>query len=102
LILLREFPAAIREPPACKELTEGAVVLMALAATTATIIWLPRPIWATMLPGVLLLPMSLWLTARCRPIFASAGVSQQIYDATQIGSMQHRSQPDKGQWWATS
>jgi integral membrane sensor domain MASE1 len=65
--------AALREPLPRSELIAGGLVLVALAATTAIVIWLPR-IWVTVLPGVLILPMLLWLTARFQPIFAAAGV----------------------------
>jgi signal transduction histidine kinase len=63
----------MREAPTRSESTKGAIALAALSATTAAIIWLPR-IWVTVLPGVLLLPMLLWLTAHSRPFFAAAGV----------------------------
>lgn len=66
--------AAVREPPPRSELIGGGVALVALAAMTAVIIWLPQQMWATLMPGVLLLPMLLWLAARCQPFFVAVGV----------------------------
>jgi PAS domain S-box-containing protein len=36
------------------------------------VIFLPREPWATVVPIALLFPVLLWLSARCRPVFASA------------------------------
>jgi signal transduction histidine kinase len=65
--------ATLRESLPRSELTRAVIALVTLSATTAIIIWLPR-IWTTVLPGLLLLPMLLWLAASCRSIFAAAGV----------------------------
>lgn len=68
------FIAALHEPPPRSELTEGTVALAALAAMTATVIFLlPQQLWETVVPGAMLFPMLLWLAARCRPVFAAAG-----------------------------
>ena len=69
------LPGLVRRPPPRKELIEGVVALVALAATATMIVWLPQKIWKTMLPGVLLLPLLMWTAYRCRPVFAAAGVS---------------------------
>lgn len=66
--------AAVREPPPRSEQIEGAGGLLALAAMTGVVLSLPEQLWETVLPGALLFPMLLWLAARCRPVFASAGV----------------------------
>src|SRR5215470_7758921 len=64
---------ALREPPRRNEILEGIVALVALAAVMIVIIVLlpPEP-WQTIRPAALLLPVLLWLTARCRPAFAAA------------------------------
>ena len=65
--------AAIREPPPRSELIEGISALVAVAVMTGIIISLPPEPWETLVPIVLLFPLLLWLAARCRPVFASAG-----------------------------
>jgi PAS domain S-box-containing protein len=64
---------ALREPPPANEIFEGVVALVALAAVMAVIVVLlpPEP-WQTVRPAALLLPILLWLTARCQPVFAAA------------------------------
>src|SRR5262245_21213100 len=64
---------ALREPPRRNEILEGIVALVALAAVMIVIIVLlpPEP-WQTVRPAALLLPVLLWLTARCKPVFAAA------------------------------
>src|SRR6266436_2215865 len=64
---------AVREPPPRNEIIEGVVALVALAAVMIVIIVLlpPEP-WQTVRPAALLLPILLWLTARCQPVFAAA------------------------------
>jgi signal transduction histidine kinase len=68
------FSAAMREPAPRGEQIEGAIALLALAAMTAVVLSLPQQLWETVVPGALLFPMLLWLAARCRPVFAAAGV----------------------------
>lgn len=63
---------ALREPPPRNEIIEGVVALVALATMTVIIVSLPPEPWETVRPGVLLFPILLWLTARCRPVFAAA------------------------------
>lgn len=65
--------AALRRPPPRKELIEGVVALAGLAVITGVIISLPPEPWETVVPVALLFPMLLWLSARCRPVFAAAG-----------------------------
>lgn len=64
---------AVAQPPARSELTEGAAALVAVAVMTGIIISLPSEPWATVVPAALLFPILLWLAARCRPVYATAG-----------------------------
>jgi signal transduction histidine kinase len=66
--------AAVRRPPPRSEWVEGAAGLSVLAAMTGITIMLPQQLWETVAPGALLFPILLWLAARCRPVFAAAGV----------------------------
>jgi signal transduction histidine kinase len=64
--------AALRHPPPRSELIEGAAALTALAVATAIVIFLPPQFWVTVLPIAALFPILLWVTARCRPVYAAA------------------------------
>jgi signal transduction histidine kinase len=64
--------AALRRPQPHSELVEGAVALLALAIMTAIVIVLPPEFWVTVLPIAALFPILLWITARCRPVYAAA------------------------------
>jgi len=68
------FSAALREPPPRSEWIEGSAGLLTLAAMTGVVLSLPQQLWETVAPGALLFPTLLWLAARCRPVFAAAGV----------------------------
>ena len=72
--LLIGLASATRDPPSRSEVLEGVVALGALTLLSGLIIFLPREIWATVLPLALLFPLLLWLAARCRPVFAAAAV----------------------------
>jgi signal transduction histidine kinase len=79
---------AARNPPPRRELIEGTIALVILAAMTGIIISLPKSPWQTLVPGALLFPMLLWVAARCRPVFAAAGafmVSLTVVWATIFG-----------------
>jgi signal transduction histidine kinase len=65
--------AASRNPPQRSERVEGMTALAMLASITGAIIFLPGVPWETVIPSALLLPILLWLAARCRPVFAAAG-----------------------------
>jgi len=67
--------AAIRQPPPPSELIEGAGALTVLAIMTAIVIGLPPQFWVTVLPIAALFPILLWVTARCRPVYAAAAAS---------------------------
>jgi signal transduction histidine kinase len=80
--------AALKRPPPWGEFIEGAAALVALAATTSIIIWLPHVPWETVVPCALQFPILLWLAARCRPLFAAVGsfmVSSTLAWATIFG-----------------
>src|SRR5262249_30860788 len=64
---------ALREPPLRREILEGVVALLALAVVMViVIVFLPAEPWQTVRPAAaLLLPILLWLTARCQPVFAA-------------------------------
>jgi len=72
--LLIGLASAAREPPPRREVIEGLVALVILAAMSGVVIFLPRQTWTTALPIALLFPLLLWLAARCRPVFAAAAV----------------------------
>ena len=72
--LLIGLAAALRQRLRSSELVEGAVALTTLAVMTGVIISLSRERWETVVPVAWLFPMLLWLTARCRPVFAAAAV----------------------------
>jgi signal transduction histidine kinase len=62
---------AIRRPPPQSELLEGAAALMALAVATGIVVVLPADFWETVLPIAALFPILLWISARCRPVYAA-------------------------------
>jgi two-component sensor histidine kinase/integral membrane sensor domain MASE1 len=63
---------ALREPPPRNEVIEGVAALAASAAMIVFIVLLRPEPWQTVRPGALLFPILVWLTARCRPVFAAA------------------------------
>ena len=70
--LLIGLGAAVRDPPPHSEVTEGAAVLVMLIIASGIIVLLPREPWMAVLPAGLFFPLLLWVTARCRPVFAAA------------------------------
>jgi signal transduction histidine kinase len=71
--LLVGLVSAVRDPPPRAEIIESVVALVALAALSGLIIFLPREPWVIVAVIALLFPLLLWLAARCRPVFAAAG-----------------------------
>src|SRR6266404_2647231 len=71
--LLIGLVSAVRDPPPRSEIIESVVALVALAALSGLIIFLPREPWVIVAVVALLFPLLLWLAARCRPVFAAAG-----------------------------
>jgi signal transduction histidine kinase len=70
--LLIGLGVAVRDPPPHTEVSEGAAVLVMLIIASGTIVLLPREPWMAVLPAGLFFPLLLWVTARCRPVFAAA------------------------------
>ena len=64
----------VRELPPRRELIEGTVGLVTLAALSVFVISLQQRSWATALPVALVLPVILWIAVRCRPAFAAAAM----------------------------
>jgi PAS domain S-box-containing protein len=62
-----------RELPRRSELIEGAAVLGLLVLTSMYIVSRPTTSWMAFSPGALVLPMLLWLAARCPPPLTIAG-----------------------------
>ena len=62
-----------REPPALREWTEGVGVLTLSALVSYYTVGHESASWVSFSPGVLVLPLLLWLTARCPPAFGTAG-----------------------------
>jgi len=63
---------ALRDPPPRHEIGEGAATLVLLIVASGIIVLLPREPWMAVLPAGLFFPLLLWVTARCRPVFAAA------------------------------
>jgi PAS domain S-box-containing protein len=70
--LLVGIAEAVRNSPAHRELVEGAVGVVMLAALSAFVISLPEGPWSTALPVALVFPALLWVAVRCRPVFSAA------------------------------
>jgi len=70
--LVIELASAVRQPPPRSERIDGAAALGALAVMTAIAIALPQEPWETVVPVAVLFPILMWITARCRPVFAAA------------------------------
>lgn len=70
--LLIGLAQAVRDRPPASEILEGVVVLAILTIVSGLIVLLPRELWVAVVPTALLFPLLLWLTARCRPVFAAA------------------------------
>jgi len=70
--LVIELASAVRHPPPRSERIDGATALGALAVMTAIAIALPQEPWETVVPVAVLFPILMWITARCRPVFAAA------------------------------
>jgi PAS domain S-box-containing protein len=73
--LLIGIASASREGLPRRELIEGTIALVALAVVTAFVLVLPPGPLATVVPTAALLPLVLWVAARCRPVFAAAAAA---------------------------
>jgi signal transduction histidine kinase len=69
--LLIGLLSALRDPPPRHEIGEGAATLVLLIIASGVIVLLPREPWMAVLPAGLFFPLLLWVTARCRPVFAA-------------------------------
>ena len=65
---------AARDMPKTGELLEGSIALVGLAAASFITLSASSDYWFTIAPLGLILPILFWLGARCRPLFAAAGV----------------------------
>jgi PAS domain S-box-containing protein len=66
---------ALREPPPARELIEGTIGFVTMAALSVFFISLPSGPWESALPVAVTLPVLLWITVRCRPVFAAAAAT---------------------------
>jgi PAS domain S-box-containing protein len=73
--LLIGLGEAVRTRPPNRELAEGALGLIILAALSAFVISLPEGPWESALPVALVFIVLLWVTVRCRPAFAAAAAT---------------------------
>jgi two-component sensor histidine kinase/integral membrane sensor domain MASE1 len=70
--LLIGIAEAVHRQPARRELVEGGAGVLALAGLSILLISLPQEPWESALPVALVFPILLWVTVRCRPLFAAA------------------------------
>ena len=82
--LLIGLADVMRERLPRRELVEGWVGIITLAALSAFLISLPDGPWATALPEAVVFPFLLWIAIRCRPVFAAAAAF--VVGLTVIGS----------------
>ena len=73
-LLIGMFSAARDRPPP-REALEGLLAIVCVAALATLILRLPSEAWAVEVIIALFFPLSLWLAARCQPVFAAAAVS---------------------------
>jgi signal transduction histidine kinase len=86
--LLIELGSASRDRPPLSELVEGALAVAALALVSGLAIFLRSELLATVGPVAVMFAPLLWLSARCRPVFAAAAafiVSLSIVWTTTFG-----------------
>ena len=67
--------SAVRYRPPPREVLEGCLALVCVAALALLILRLPSEAWAVEVIIALFFPLSLWIAARCQPVFAAAAVS---------------------------
>jgi PAS domain S-box-containing protein len=92
IVVVAPFVVALgelwRESPRRGELIEGGAVLGLLVLTSMFILSHPATSWVSFSPGALVLPILLWLAARCHPTLTIAGafvVSSAVICATIFG-----------------
>ena len=69
--LLVGIGETVGQLPSRRELVDGVVGILMLAALCAFVISLPQGPWSTALPVALVFPVLLWVIVRCRPVFAA-------------------------------
>jgi PAS domain S-box-containing protein len=74
-ILISLATASHNEWPTLAQITEGAGALVVLTILSIVAFSVPLGPLATSLPDILLLPCLLWLAARSRPVFSTAGIA---------------------------
>jgi PAS domain S-box-containing protein len=87
--LMIELVQMCREPPPQREWIEGLGVLGLVAVACLYTIGRRTGSWLSFTPGAFVLPLLLWLTARCQPAFGMAGAffaSAAIIFATTFGA----------------
>lgn len=83
--LIIGIPSLVRARPSRSELIESGAALAAVAAVMGTIIFLlPRAWWDRLAPVELLLPLLLWISARCRP--ACTAIAVFVISLTIVGA----------------
>src|SRR6185369_6093058 len=63
---------AVHDPPNRRELVEGALAVVVVAAASLIGFGSPTTLWITIVPLALLMPFLVWQAARCRPVFVAA------------------------------
>lgn len=66
--------SAARDRPPPREVVEGLLALVCVMALAGLILRLPSEAWAVEIIVALFFPLSLWIAARCPPVFAAAAV----------------------------
>jgi PAS domain S-box-containing protein len=69
--LLIGIAAAVRDAPSRRELLEGSLAVVVIAATNGFALALLAGPWSLITPGIFLFPLLLWVSSRCRPVFAA-------------------------------
>jgi PAS domain S-box-containing protein len=67
--------SALRDRLPAREALEGVLALVCVVALAVLILRLPSEAWAVEVIIALFFPLSLWIAARCQPVFAAAAVS---------------------------
>jgi len=70
--LLIGIAAAVHDAPSRSEFLEGSVAVVAIATTNGLALTLLAGPWLLIAPGIFLFPLLLWVSSRCRPVFAAA------------------------------
>jgi PAS domain S-box-containing protein len=65
---------AVRDRPPRRETVEGVAALTMVAALCGLFIVDQDAAWARVLPTASIMPLLLWVSARCRPVFAAAAI----------------------------